>query len=314
LRNQFAVNYLKPEAHFALAQYFLDKNDKIQAFYILEYARRYRFSTEEYDAAYVKFFGDFSAEPDVKAKEAFEKGYELLKTNKYDEAEQMLVKSANLAPKSFFIQAWVGRFFHKVRENNERALPYYFDAYFLYPHAYETEYVESRIRNITFADANDRFEELLKSGKSLPEISMNSNPLIVSIAVERMGKQWKKEYAKPVSEVMNIDESGVRWLAFTTLYKNAGESFDAILSGLLNEKDLRKKGFAAYPIAENPTQENLTILKIMLKDKAELIRFDALSALALSGGKTGLEILKAHRKIETNAILKQLIDRKLQGN
>lgn len=313
LQNQFAVNYLKPEAHFALAQYYLDKNDKLQAFFILEYARRYRFSEKDFDAAFKKFFGDHSAEPDDKAKEAFEEGYRLLKKDQFNEAEKSFVKAAQLAPESSFIQTWVGRFFYKVKLNNERALQYYFDAYFLDPHAYETEYVESRIRTVSIADADARFAELIKSGKSLPEISTNTNQLIVFKAVQKMASQWKKEYVKPVLESMSNEDSLVRWLAFSTLYKNAGAAFDEILAELLEDQDLRKRGLAAYAVVERGKEKDFEILKKMLADKAELIRFDAASALVLQGGQVGLEILRKHQKIETNPILKEIIARMLEG-
>ena len=312
LQKQFAVNYLKPEAHFALAQYYLNKGDKLQAFFIMEYARRYRFPEKDFDAAFKKFFGDNSPEPADNAKDAFEEAYRLLKENKLDEAEKSFVKAANLAPKSAFIHGWVGRFFFKAKLNSAQALPYYFNAYFLDPHAYETEYVESRIRNISLADADLRFAELIKNGKSLAEISTDANPLIVVKAVGQMAKQWKKEYVKVLLECMSNDDSVVRWLAFTALYKNADASFDETLSALLNDIDLRKRGLAAYAVIERWQEKRFDILKKMLADDAELIRFDAMSALALQGGETGLEILKSHRKIETNTILKELIDRTLQ--
>ena len=312
LRKQFAVNYLKPEAHFALAQYYLDKDNKLQAFFIMEYARRYRFSEKDFDTAFKKFFGENSAEPDGKAKEAFEEAYRLLKDKKLAEAEQSFVKAAKLAPNSALIQTWVGRFFFKAKSNNAQALPYYFNAYFLDPHAYETEYVESRIRNISLPDADARFAELIKNGKSLAEISTDANPLIVGKAVGQMAEQWKKEYVKILLECMSNDDSLVRWFAFTVIYKNADASFDQTLSALLNDKDLRKRGLAAYAIVERWKEKSCGVLKKMLADDADLIRFDALSALALGGGEPGLEILQSHRKVETNATLKELIDRALQ--
>lgn len=312
LRRQFAFNYLKPEAHFALAQYYLDKDNKLQAFFILEYARRYRFSAKDFDTAFVKFFGDNSDEPADKAKEAFEEAYRLLKEKKRDEAEKLFIKAATLAPKSAFIQTWVGRFYYKAKLNNVQALPYYFNAYFLDPHAYETEYVESRIRNISLADADVQFAELVKTGKSLAEISSDANPLIVGKAIEQMAKQWKNTYTKVLLEAMSNDDSLIRWMAFTAIYKNADASFDETLSALLNDKDLRKKGLAAYAVVDRWKENRFEILKKMLTDEAELIRFDSLSALALQGGEPGLEILKLHQKVETNATLKELINKTLQ--
>ena len=210
------------------------------------------------------------------------------------------------------IQTWVGRFFFKAKLNAAQALPYYFNAYFLDPHAYETEYVESRIRNISLADADIRFAGLVKNGKPLAEISTDANPLIVMQAVGQMAKQWKKEYVKVLLECMTNDDSIVRWFAFTAIYKNADASFDETLSALLSDKDLRKRGLAAYAVVERWQEKRFAILKKMLADEAELIRFDALSALALGGGEAGLEILKEHRKVETNAILKELINKTLQ--
>jgi hypothetical protein len=312
LRKQFAVNYLKPESHFALARYYLDKGNKVQAFFIMEYARRYRFSREDFDAAFKKYFGENSAEPDAKAKEIFEEAYRLLKENKLDEAERAFVKAAELAPKSAVIQTWVGRFFHKAKQNDAQALPFYFNAYFLDPHAYETEFVESRIRNICVAAAETRFAELTKSGKSLAEISNDENPLIVNRALDRMAKQWKKEYVGIFLNAMSNDDSITRWGAFATIYKNADTSFDETLSSLLNDKDTRKRGLAAYAVVERWKEKRFEILKKMLNDDAELIRFDALSALALQGEETGLEILKEHRKVENNSILRKLIDETLQ--
>jgi tetratricopeptide (TPR) repeat protein len=313
LRKQFAVNYMKPEAHFALAQYYLNKGNKVQAFFIMEYARRYRFSEKDFDAAFKNFFGDNSPEPDDKAKDAFEEAYRLLKSGKTDEAEQWFIKAAKLAPKSAFIQSWVGRFFLKAKSDSAKSLPYYFNAYFLDPHAYDTEHAEWRIRNIASADADIKFAELVKSGKSLTEISKDANPLIVMRAIEQMAKDWKKDYIKPLSDAMSNDDSIVRWVAFATLFKNADTSFDETLTALLNDTDLRKRGLAAYAVVERWKEKRFEILSKMLGDNAELIRFDALSALALQGGEPGVEILKKHQKVETNSKLKELIDRTLQG-
>ncbi len=312
LRRQFAVNYLKPEAHFALADYYIEKGEKLQAFYILEYARRYRFSREDFDTAFVKHFGDNSAEPDDKAKTAFEKAYELLKQNKLDEAENSFITAANLAPKNALIQTWVGRFFYKAKPDNEQALKYYYNAYFLYPHAYETEYVEWRIRHISSDDADAKFAELIKSGKSSAEISTDANPLLVMRAIEQMDKQWKKEYVKLLLEAMNNDDSIVRWTAFSTLFKHEKTSAEELITQLSADKDLRKQGLAAYAIIEFRKEKGFDVLKKMLTSNAELIRFDALSTLALQGGQAGLEILRQHQKNETSPILKELINKTLQ--
>jgi hypothetical protein len=313
LRNQFAVNYMQPEAHFALAKFYLDKGDKVQAFYILEYARRYRFSEKDFDAAYEAFFGNNMAEPTAEAKDAFETGARLVREQKLDEAEQYLLKAANLGARSFFINAWVGRFYYKTRPNSARALPFYFNAYFLYPHAYETEYVESRIRNITLSDANALYSMLKGGGKSPAGLIRDRNPLIVGQALEDMAKEWKPENLQAVLECMSNDDSGNRWFAFSLLNKNAGPLLDETLTALLADKDLRKRGLAAYGIAGRWKEKGVEILRKMLADPAELIRFDALSALALGGGPVGMKMVREHLRVEKDPRLKEYIGKALES-
>jgi hypothetical protein len=313
LRKQYAENYLKPEAHFALAQYHLEKGNKHQAFFIMEFARRYKFSEKFFDDAFIKIFNYNQVEPNVEAKAAFDKGYALLNQKKLDAAAQSFTTAANLDPKSALIQTWVGRFFYKAKPDNALALKYYFNAYFLDPHAYETEFVESRITDISLADAAIRFAELKKSGKTLPEISTDANPLIVGKAIEQMAKQWKSEYHNALSACLENDDDTIRWNAFEAIIKNAGASIDERISVLLNRPDLRKRGLAAYALIEFQKEKSFEILKKMLADKAELIRYDAFSALALGGGEKGLEILREHQKTEPNPLLKQLINQVLQN-
>jgi len=43
LRANFAMRFLEPAPHMALAKYYLDHGNRLQAFYILEVARRSRF-------------------------------------------------------------------------------------------------------------------------------------------------------------------------------------------------------------------------------------------------------------------------------
>lgn len=313
LRKQLAVEYLHPESHFALALYYLNKGDKLQAFLIMEYARRNRFSQENFNAAFKKYFGDNSPEPNEEIKKNFKRAYELLEQKKTDEAEKALITVAKLAPKSSVIQVWTGRFFYKVRQNNEQALKYYFDAYFLNPDAYETEYAESRIRNISFDKAKSEFDKLVRNGKTLSEIAKNENPLIAGTAIEQMAKNWKPAYRESVIYCLENDTDEIRWLAFDTLFKNSGSLSGKFINELLKDDDLRKRGLAAYGLIGLQKEKSFDVLKKMLADEAELIRFDAASALAMQGGRAGLEILRQHRKVETNTLLKEIIDKTLNG-
>jgi FOG: HEAT repeat len=308
LRNQFALRYLQPDAHFALAKYYLDHRNYLEAFFIIEYARRYRFEEKDFDSTYVAFFGDPMPEPPDAAKTAFETASNLVTQQKYDEAEGYFKKANDIYDRSFFINAWIGRFYYKAKSDNSRALPFYFKAYFLYPHAYETEYAEYRIRAIAIPEAEISFNELRKSGKTLAELARDPNPLVTSMAVQEMAKNWKQEYVPALVEVISNDDSALRWGAFTILQKYMGASFDPMVDSFLSDKDLRKRGLAAYSIVERSGPERFRILEKMLSDDAELVRFEAISALALKGGAEGKQMLQKQALVEKQPRLKALIN------
>lgn len=312
LRKDFAQRYLQPDAHFALAKYYIDKGNFVQAFFILEYARRYRFEEKDFDDAYVAFFGDPMPEPPNNAKDAFATASKLVTEQKYDEAEIYFQKANKLYDKSFFLNAWTGRFYYKTRSDSAKALPFYFKAYFLYPHAYETEYVEYRIRAIITPDAANAFKTDRDKGKQLSELARDENPLIVRLALEQMAKDWKPEFLPVLLETMSNDDSVVRWGAFVTLNKFAGPSLEKIIDEMLTDSDLRKRGLAAYAVAERKGEEKFQVLKKMLNDSAELVRFDAVSALVASGGLTGKQILREHQRVERQPRLKSLIESTLK--
>src|SRR5262249_48727092 len=147
LRRQLALYYLEPGPHMELAKYFWQKGDRLQAFYNLEYARRGRFPEAQFYLAFEKAFGVGRGPTETRQAQAlFNKAAELQQAGDLKQAEEYFVKAAEMSPNSVYIQSWVGRFFFKVRHDDLRALQFYLNAYFLSPHAYETEFVESRIR------------------------------------------------------------------------------------------------------------------------------------------------------------------------
>ncbi len=330
LRRQLAVEYLQPAPHLALAKYYWQKGDRLQAFYISEYARRARFPEPIFNQAFANAFSGaarYSSSPvgmswldeskqtaptppptDKQATEIFNKAAAMQKQGNLKQAEELLVKAAQLAPESIEIQSWAGRFFYKVKADNQRALEYYLNAYFLSPHAYETEFVESRIRKINWEAAEIKFSQLIKSGVSPTQILDDPNPTVVLMALGQMTDRWKPEYLNFAVEKMLHDDETVRWQATATVMKNADRSFDKTLAALLQDEDLRRRGLAAYIAVHFWKQESFAYLKNMLNEKAQLLRFDALSALTKEGGEEGLKVVLAHRQNETNATLRQMID------
>jgi tetratricopeptide (TPR) repeat protein len=309
LRHQLALHYLEPAPHMALAKYYWEKGDRLQAFYLLEYARRGRFPETEFNQAFqASFGGDRLMDKGKRGEAFFTQGIDLQREGKLKEAEELFEKAAELAPNSAHIQTWVGRFFFKVKKDNGRALPYYLNAYFLDPHAYESEFVESRIQRINGEAAEMRYRQLTRSGVPLVKILDEPDPTVVHLALSQISEQWQAAYLKPVLDRMGHDDEGVRWLATEAIMKNVGRTFDATLQALLRDSDLRKRGLAAYLAVHLWKQGSFDALRGMLREEAQLLRFDALSALMLEGGDEGRQIVLEHRRHESNPTLKRLID------
>lgn len=336
LRQQIALNYLKPSPHLALAKYYWQKGDRRQAFYISEYARRARFPEPVFDQAFQITFGGAATQSgrkpiggtwlddskqsaettqlgdDKQAAAIFDEAAELQKQGKLKQAEEMFIKAAELAPGSVGIQSWVGRFFYKVKADNDRALHYYLNAYFLDPHAYETEFVESRVRKINWEAAAAKYNQLIKSGIQPMQILNEPNPTVLVMALEQMTVRWKPAYLKAVLDCMKHDDETVRWQATAAIMKNVNRSFDETLRALLQDNDLRRRGLAAYVAAHLWKQDSFPSLRIMLCEEAQLLRFDAISALIEEGGEEGLKIILEHRRSEADPDLKTMIDKSLQ--
>jgi tetratricopeptide (TPR) repeat protein len=224
----------------------------------------------------------------------------------YQKAEETFIKAAALAPKSVLIQSWVGRFFFKVKPDDRRALEYYLNAYFLDPHAYETEFVESRIQKLNFRLASARFEEQTKAGVPLVSMLSDPNPIVVQLVLEQMGEKWLPAYVDSVVKLMGHDDDGVRWEATQLLKKSVDKSFDERLKALLKDDDLRTRGLAAYIAVYRWKSDSFGIIKSLLTEESQLVRFDALSALMIEGGVEGRQVALEHSIREPNQTLRKL--------
>ena len=174
-------------------------------------------------------------------------------------------------------------------------MPYYLNAYFLSPHAYETEFVESRIRNIYFAQAELNFQNQVKAKKPLIEMLNDPNPNIVVMTLEQMNEKWKPENVDLLTTLMGHEDGEVRWEATQLLKKNVDSSFDPKLRALLKDSDLRKRGLAAY------------IAVHRWKD-ASFQFIDELPALVLEGGESGKRHALERAARETHPTLKKLLE------
>lgn len=420
LQRDFAMRYLEPEPHLALARYYFDHGDRLEAFFISEAARRTRFEENIFNLAFYRAFGGFDNSKPVETKllkyfaqnphaldtldgladiyisrqdYAEAKRYLLLaiqeKPEEYrftaglaevlratgreaegdqllkdyvrkfpetvdgyalraealsktkpaearailseglkrfptdgsllfalgvsyqvenkEKAEQAFVKAAESSPKSETIQTWVGRFFFKIKGDNRRALEYYLRAYFLNPHAYETEFVESRIAKIAYELASEKLAKSLKAGASESSLLADPDPLVVSLALERLAEKWSPDYVKPVVALMGHYNQGVRWQATEILRTRVDASFDEQLNSLLQDEDLPKRGLAAYLAVFRWQARSFDVIRSFLAHDSELLRFDAISALMINGGSAGRQIAMRHAAHEPNAVLKKII-------
>ncbi len=337
LRRQTALDYLKPAPHLALAKYYWSRGDRLQAFYITEYVRRARFSQEVFDPVFQSFFSGTATTQsngtaatwleqssrsvakettkattgDQESEAVFNRAAELQRAGKLRQAEQLFIKAAEAAPDSVHIQAWTGRFFYKAKADQERALHYYLNAYFLDPHAYETEFVESRIRKINWEAAVFKYRQMIKNGFAPTKILDESNPTVVLIALEQMTVRWQPDYLEAVLSLMKHDDETVRWQATEAIMKNVNRSFDPVLQTLLQDADLRRRGLAAYIAVRLWKQDSFPVLRSMLREEAQLLRYDAISAL-IESGEAGFKIIAEHRRNESDSALQQMIDKSLQ--
>ena len=107
---------------------------------------------------------------------------------------------------------------------------------------------------------------------------------------------------------MGHEDQGVRWDATQLLKNKVDTSFDPKLRALLKDNDLRKRGLAAYIAVYRWKSASFPLMDELLADNAELLRYDALSALILEGGAAGKQYALAHASSEKHPMLQKLLE------
>ncbi len=228
------------------------------------------------------------------------------------EAEKYYIKGASLEKENAKMHAFVGSFFDKVLKKTEKALSYYLNAYFIDPHAYDGEYAEGRIRSMASELAEKDVARKINGQIPLESIARNENPVIAGMALSKMGEDWDKKYISTLVNLMGHDDPTIRAEATDILKNKTGKEFDEQLKILLKDSDLRKRGLAAYIDVHHWKIESHELMQKWLTEEAQLIRFDAISALMMEGGEEGKKIVKSHRSKETNPWLKKLLNEELK--
>lgn len=425
LRRQWAMRYLEPGPHMELAKYFKEKGNFIQAFYILENARRRRFEEKVFDAAFLLHFGGFRPLDNSKAEEekylglrktapndigviihladiyvsrgdfvnaeplfkvalekdpenfvsvgalaeiyrrqgTMEKAKQILSTferqyptaassyemritreidsdpiatkklidealkkypddgrfwfylavladrkKKIKEAEEYFVKAAELGKNGPEIQARTAGFFRVEKSDNATALKYYLNTYFLDPHAHFDGFAEAKVSGLNYDLSKSLVEKSLASGIKAEDLLQDPNPMVVVLALQKLSEKWDSKNTELFVQMMRHDETMVRWFAMQSIITNEGAAFDKRLKDLLKDSDIRVRGLSAYIAVHLWKERSFPEMKRFLLDDAELLRFDAVSALLINGGAEGRKIVLEHEKKEPNASLRELIE------
>jgi Tfp pilus assembly protein PilF len=210
-------------------------------------------------------------------------------------ATDQYVKAAELDPRSAFIQGWTGRFFLKRVHDSERALTYYLKAYFLDPHFYDSEYAESRIRTLAMEGAQSRYQAERSRKVSVETLLKDSDPVVAGLALQEAGQKWDEQFLPAIIELLRRDDPNARYGAAEVLGRHL-KANDERLARLLEDDDLRVRGAAAYIAGTLRGPQSVPLMVSWLDQPAELIRYDAISVLAIHGGKAGHDALVKVRK------------------
>ena len=146
----------------------------------------------------------------------------------------------------------------------------------------------------------------------MEELLSDKNPVVGDQALQQMSKTWKASYLNAVLNCLDHDDEEVRWIATELIKSHVDRSFDPTLKVLLNDEDLRKRGLAAYLAVQLWKRDSFEIIKKMLTEDSELLRFDAISALILEGGEEGRRIALEYAANEKHPILKQVLEKAKQ--
>jgi len=238
----------------------------------------------------------------------------LHKTNDAKGAEAEFHRAAELEPNSALIEGWMARFYLKTANDKAQAFDHYLKAYFLNPDFYDTEFAEERISKLARQLAVEALEKGLPPEGQRDPLLDQLRPAVMSQLLEALGQRWEPDALSLAVDLLHEDDEQNRWNAMQLIANHADASFDKQLTQLLEDPDLRARGMAGYIAAKRWDKKALPILEKRLDDPAVLIRFDAISALAMDGGTGGRSIVQryAQSRKEPDARLRDMIPKILE--
>jgi tetratricopeptide (TPR) repeat protein len=217
-------------------------------------------------------------------------------------------KAAQLAPKWAFAQGVAARFFLKVANDDERALSYYLDTYFLDPQYYDGEFAESRIRTLVHERARAR-----RGTNTIAARLADADSAVVGLAMEEAEQNWSDDFVRPLIVLLHRLDPDVRYSAADLLRRHArGRSGDEVVK-VLSDDDLLARSAAAYAVGPLAGERFVPVMVWWLSDPAELLQYDAISVLIASGGNAGRAALQKLQKERTvkHPLLRKMIEKGL---
>jgi len=191
-------------------------------------------------------------------------------------------KAVELAPRNASAAGTLGRFFLKIKHDKQAALDQYLDTYFLAPHYYDGEYAEFRLRTLLRERTEDHYAYLRAEKSHAGELVKGQDAFVTTMALAELADDWRAEYTDDVVALLAHPSQSVRWAATQALGRHVDESFDARLEELLKDPHPYRRGCAAYIAAMRWKDKCVEVLRPLLSDPAQLVVYDAASALMLS--------------------------------
>ena len=229
-------------------------------------------------------------------------------------AEAEFHRAAELQPDSALIEGWMARFYLKTANDAPQAFDHYLKAYFLNPDFYDTEYAEERISKLARQLAVASLEKGLPPEGQRDPLLDELRPAVMGQILEALEQRWDPDALSLLVDMLHEDDEQNRWNAMQLIAGHVDASFDKQIEQLLEDPDLRARGMAGYLAAKRWDKKALPILQKRLDDPAVLIRFDAISALAMNGGSAGRAIVQRYAQSgkEPDSRLRDIIPKILE--
>ncbi len=238
----------------------------------------------------------------------------LHKTGDAKGAQAEFHRAAELEPNSALIEGWMARFYLKTANDAPQAFDHYLKAYFLNPDFYDTEFAEERILKLANQLAVQALEKGLPPEGQRDPLLDELRPAVMGQIIEALNHSWDPDALSLLADMLHEDDEQNRWNAMQLIARHVDASFDKQLTRLLEDPDLRARGMAGYIAAKRWDRKALPILEKRLGDPAVLIRFDAISALAMDGGGAGRAIVQRYAQSgkEPDSRLRDIIPKILE--